>query len=387
MKLYDHKWASFKVSDIFTISTGGLVNKEQLHVGENPRITAKATDNGIDSFTQIGGGFQTNRNCVSISFLGNCFYQPYLASYDMKIHSVTIKGHELNRFIGLFLANQFNREFKKFSYGNQLSSKDLARQHILLPATAKGNPDWQYMEAFMRQKEQQILKPTIDRLCKQLIYNQIGGGQRNLLNHKWKAFGFVDIFDIKKGFYNKKPPCYEDGNIPFIGATDSNNGITGFSDRPTIEANSKVGYGPNESIDRKLFPGNAICVTNNGSVGYAYYQPTEFTCTHDVNPLYLKTTPLNRHLAMFLIACIEKQRVCFTYARKWRPKRMVHSKLMLPIDGANKPDWLFMEQFMKEVEGDALKTTLKYFVDKQTVTHPETVDLQGLPASRPVFRP
>ena len=47
---------------------------------------------------------------------------------------------------------------------------------------------------------------------------------------------------------------------------------------------------------------------------------------------------------------------------------MVHSKLMLPIDGANKPDWLFMEQFMKEVEGDALKTTLKYFADKQIVT-------------------
>lgn len=199
------------------------------------------------------------------------------------------------------------------------------------------------------------------------------GGQCNLLNHKWKAFDFVELFDIRKGFYNKKPPCYENGNIPFIGATDSNNGITGFSDYPTIEANSKVGYGSNESIDRKLFPGNAICVTNNGSVGYAYYQPTEFTCTHDVNPLYLREASLNRHLAMFLIACIEKQRVCFTYARKWRPKRMVHSKLMLPIDASNNPDWAFMEQFMQEVERDILATTLKYFHNKQntnTITPP-----------------
>ena len=177
-------------------------------------------------------------------------------------------------------------------------------------------------------------------------------------NHKWKEFDFAEIFDIRKGFYNKKPPCYEDGNIPFIGTTDSNNGITGFSNRPTIEANSKVGYGPNESIDRKLYPGNAICVTNNGSVGYAYYQPTEFTCTHDVNPLYLKATTLNRYIAMFLIACIEKQRVCFTYARKWRPKRMVHSKIMLPIDSSASPDWQYMEAFMRQKEQQILKPTI-----------------------------
>lgn len=177
-------------------------------------------------------------------------------------------------------------------------------------------------------------------------------------SHQWDDFEFVDIFDIRKGFYNKKPPCYENGNIPFIGATDSKNGITGFSDRPTIEANSKVGYGPNESIDRKLFPGNAICVTNNGSVGYAYYQPSEFTCTHDVNPLYLKPVRLNRHIAMFLIACIEKQRICFTYARKWRPKRMAHSKLMLPIAADGAPDWQFMEDFMRQKEQQILKPTL-----------------------------
>ena len=174
-------------------------------------------------------------------------------------------------------------------------------------------------------------------------------------SHKWKEFDFVDIFDIRKGFYNKKPPCYKDGNIPFIGATESNNGITGFSDHPTIEANSKLGYGSNENINRKLFPGNAICVTNNGSVGYAYYQPSEFTCTHDVNPLYLKPTTLNQHLAMFLITCIEKQRICFTYARKWRPKRMVHSKIMLPTNSTNTPDWMFMENFMRQKEQQILR--------------------------------
>ena len=207
MNLHEHKWASFKVSDIFTISTGNLVNKSKMQCGNNPRITAKATDNGIDSFTDIAYGFRTNHNCVSISFLGNCFYQPYLASYDMKIHSVTIKGRELNRHIGLFLANQLNREFKKFSYGNQLSSKDLARQHVLLPATANGQPDWQFMEDFMRQKEQQILKPTIEKLCKQLISNEIGGGNAISSITSGKHLILLNYLILEKGSTIRNRPA------------------------------------------------------------------------------------------------------------------------------------------------------------------------------------
>ena len=176
---------------------------------------------------------------------------------------------------------------------------------------------------------------------------------------KWKIFDFVDIFEIKNGFYNKKPPCFECGNIPFIGATDSNNGITGFTDYDTIKANSKIGYGKNEPIERKLFKGNAICVTNNGSVGYAYYQENDFTCTHDVNPLYLKEYSLNRLIAGFLIGCIEQQRICFTYARKWRPKRMIHSKLMLPVTPEGEPDWQYMEEYMRQKEQNILKPAVE----------------------------
>ncbi len=171
---------------------------------------------------------------------------------------------------------------------------------------------------------------------------------------QWKVFQFVDVFDIRKGFYNKKPPCVENGAYPFIGATDSNNGITGFTTYENIEANSKIGYGPNEPTTKKIFPGKAICVTNNGSVGYAYYQEADFTCTHDVNPLYLLDRPLNRYIALFLIGCIEKQRVCFEYARKWRPMRMVKSKILLPTQDGQIA-WDYMESFMRRKEQTLLK--------------------------------
>jgi len=176
----------------------------------------------------------------------------------------------------------------------------------------------------------------------------------------WKEFNFIDLFDIKCGFYNKKPKSESNGNIPFVGATEYNNGITEFYSYQNILNSSKTGKEPNESINKKIFQGNCLCVTNNGSVGFAYYQKTSFTCTHDVNPLYLKKHKLNRYIAMFLIAAIEKQRVCFMYARKWRPCRMIKSKLMLPVNSKGEPDYEFMEECIKEREAKLKNQYKKY---------------------------
>lgn len=42
---------------------------------------------------------------------------------------------------------------------------------------------------------------------------------------KWLKHNMTDIFDIKDGYYNKKPPTVEIGTIPFLSATQMNNGV------------------------------------------------------------------------------------------------------------------------------------------------------------------
>lgn len=170
----------------------------------------------------------------------------------------------------------------------------------------------------------------------------------NLSDRDWKKFGFADIFEIKKGFYNKKPRRTSGAKIPFLGATDSDNGITIFLTLDVIQKSSKTGHLPNEPLDRKLFPGHAIAVTNNGSVGHAYYQATQFTCSHDINPLYLKDHSMSKLEALFLIPLIEQQGKLFQYARKWRPSRMVNSKIMLPVNAMDQPDYDFMSDYVRE---------------------------------------
>lgn len=140
-----------------------------------------------------------------------------------------------------------------------------------------------------------------------------------------------------------------------MGAVDGNNGETERYTYDEIAAATKTGDEPNSPIEQKLFPPNAVCVTNNGSVGYAYYQPTQFTCSHDVNPLYRKDGKFNALTGLFVATVIMHDRYRWEYGRKWRPIRMEHSTIDLPATADGKPDWQFMEDYIKSLPyGDRL---------------------------------
>lgn len=198
-----------------------------------------------------------------------------------------------------------------------------------------------------------------------------------LNDREWKEFLFPDVFTICGGFYNKKPISTDNGTVPFIGATDSSNGFTQFCTIEDIEKTSKTGDNNNAPLDKKMFKGNCIVVTNNGSVGYAYYQKHSFTCSHDVNPLYLKNAVLNEYIAKFLISTIEQQRVCFTYVHKWRPKRMKKSRIMLPVTSTGKPDFKFMESFIKEQEQIKQNNYLTY-CKRQLIELGTPIDIESI---------
>lgn len=170
----------------------------------------------------------------------------------------------------------------------------------------------------------------------------------------WKEFRYDEVFRIEKGYYNKKPPATpnREGNFPFIGATEYNNGITAYISPENLRNYSKDGsQNPNEPLSKKLFPGECITVSNNGSVGEAFYQPVPFTCTHDVNPLYLKdkNIKLTPELGLFIATLIRADKYRWGFGRKWRPIRMPDSLLNLPATEKGQPDWSYMEQYIKSM--------------------------------------
>ena len=149
---------------------------------------------------------------------------------------------------------------------------------------------------------------------------------------KWKFFEFKKIFDIRKGKRLTKADMVE-GNIPYIGATDSNNGLT-----------ARI------SNDEYLHSANTISVSYNGSIAEAFYQTKDYWATDDVNVLYPKFK-LNKEIALFLTTIINREKYRFNYGRKWDKESMETSQIKLPAfkvqNGDYEPDWTWIENYVK----------------------------------------
>ncbi len=216
-----------------------------------------------------------------------------------------------------------------------------------------------YMEtSYDALKDEDFLSKMKDFIAFQFLNNRIDYIRKDVLNglalnmntNFWKPFKYADVFEIKNGYYNRKPESSPKGDIPFIGATENQNGVTSYHTLEEIDYTDKAQVGGKDAIENKLFLPNCITVSNNGSVGCAFYQPVEFTCSHDVNVLYLKEAlGMNVYIAQFLITLIEKEKYRWAYGRKWRPSRMPDSIIKLPVTKEGLPDWIFMENYIKSL--------------------------------------
>lgn len=163
----------------------------------------------------------------------------------------------------------------------------------------------------------------------------------NLNISEWKEYRLGDLFEIKKG----KRLTSEDqteGATPYIGAIDSNNGVSNY-----------IGQTP-------IHEGNTISLSYNGSVGQAFYQPIPFWATDDVNVLYFrdKTISFNRNMALFICTILKQEQYRYCYGRKWVLDSMNETLVKLPTKG-DKPDWSYMEKYISSLRSQAVTSTKK----------------------------
>ena len=173
-------WREFKLIEHFDIGTGATCKAKdlvQVAQGGIPRISVKGIDNGIQGyFKDIDSkDYRVNENFISFSFLGTCFYHPYKASLDMKVHTIKPKYYTLNLFSGLFLVNVLKNSFRGI-YGDQISSSDLKTESIKLPVDSKGNIDWHFMEESIKKIKAELEKILQSYKSLKLLATNGGGG-------------------------------------------------------------------------------------------------------------------------------------------------------------------------------------------------------------------
>ena len=343
LDLKDREWGEFRIGDIFEIGTGSLIGEERLTKGKIPRISAKAVNNGIENFySRLNEkSYREFNNFISISFLGDAFYHPYTASLDMKIHSLKLKEHELNKYIAAFIKIQIAYMKEKFSYGNQLSSSILPRQILLLPITNQDIPDWQFMEEYIREREQIFLQEYIE-YAEKIVHECEIGEVIPLKEKEWSEFRIGDIFtEIQRGKRLKKSD-HRIGQRPYVSSTAVNNGVDGF-------VSNKDGV--------RTF-NNCLTVANSGSVGATFYHKYEFVASDHVTQL--KNPNFTRYIYLFLAPIISRLSEKYSFNREINDDRVKREIILLPIDNNGNPDWNYMEQYAKSITRQKITEYLKY---------------------------
>jgi hypothetical protein len=149
----------------------------------------------------------------------------------------------------------------------------------------------------------------------------------------WKTFQYDEIFTVKKGNRLTKADMSE-GKTPFIGASDSRNGITAYIDKQPDH------------------PGNVITVPYNGnSVAEAFYQPEPFCATDDINILY-PNFDIDQYSGAFISTVIRLEKYRYNYGRKWNKERMERSTISLPINKEGAIDTDTMRSYILELNGN-----------------------------------
>lgn len=336
-KLCDCKWKTFSITTIFSISaTKSSIDKGKLVDGEGeyPYITRSDISNGWGLMVPKQEKYLLDEsNVITIGLdTQTVFYQP-AAFYTGQNIQVLRNGH-MNRYVAHFLIPIIKTQMVKFNWGGNGATLTRLRKLVLkLPVNSKGDPDYAFMEEYMRTMEAKLLakyKAHLDELLKLDV--SCGGGQK-LSDKKWRGFEVMELFKIESG-KRLESRCMKRGLRPFVGAADSGNGVTNFISNT------------NASLDSHVLGVNY----NGNGMGIGFYHPYEALFSDDVKRFHLKNYPDDKYVMLFLKVAILKQKPKFDYGYKFNAERMNRQRLFLPVDSNGNPDYEFMRDYMRKEE-------------------------------------
>lgn len=328
MNLDHKKWKEFVFDDIFYIERGSSLYITDCENGSTPYASASADNNGISHYLAV----PPNRtgNCIVVNYdgsVGEAFYQaePFFASE--KIVTITLKDTELNVYIALFLVTIIKQEKFRFSYGRKWAVNSVMRRScIKLPAGPDDLPDWYFME----------------RYIKSLHYKPLSSSNRkdksNALDiSSWKEFAVNELFEVRYGINMELNTCIPaDKNDPdsvnFVARTEANNGIS---------ARVRLVEGKTPQ------PAGLITCAGGGSVLSTFLQEEPFYSGRDLY-LLVPLQPMSKLVKLFCITVLKANKYRYSYGRQANVT-LPYLKLMLPAASDGKPDFAFMENYMKQL--------------------------------------
>ena len=359
-------WNEFKISDLFDSQTGDTdLKKPHLNGKGHAVITSGLNNMGVFGYSDEPAKI-IKKNTITVDMFGYAIFRPF--DYKMVTHarvfSLEPKGFELTEMTGLYMSTIFKHLSTLFNYNNMCSYNKIKHLTVKLPIqptldpdkTYHPNgyiPDWDYMEAFMEQINQQAQARLNEYKEGKLEYTTLDTiGYTPVDTESWAEFKVGDLFDINssKKIYHAVNvtiiPTQAEGYYPYVVRQKSNNGIRGYIQ---------------EDLE-SLNPSNTITFAQD--TAELFWQNQQYFTGNKVKVMTVKNKELTEYLSLFLISVLKRAFSNFKYVTSYTVDNIKSVTLKLPVQQTLDPDktyhpegyipdWNYMEAFMKKINQQA----------------------------------
>ena len=159
-KLDTRNWRPFPIggtNGLFDVVKGKRLTKADMLDGQINYVGASAMNNGITA-TIANDAHIHPGNTITVSYngsIGEAFYQaePFWASDDV---NVLYPRFALTRQIAMFFIPLIRVVGKKYAFVDKWTKDQMEVSCLMLPVTAKNEPDFAYMESYMAELEKRV---------------------------------------------------------------------------------------------------------------------------------------------------------------------------------------------------------------------------------------
>ena len=339
------EWGEFRIKDLFEIETVKGKPIESYKKGNIPYVSTAATNNAVINFIEKDKNIITSAFAITVDPIkGTCFFHDYaFVGRGFSGASVNVlRNINLNKYNGMFICSSIEKTSKlKASYGYLFNSNRLKMGVILLPIDSKSNPNWKFMEDYIKQEMKAQSQKVIAYYENKLM--KLGFELLDLEDVEWEEFKVKDLFEVKpvKG---KSITHYKGGKIPYVTTSSVDNGLNNFIDTE-------------ENISLKK------CISIDPIGGKSFFHEYDFVgrggAGSAINLLY--NNALDKYSGLFICKMLESSSFSkASYGVQLNGNRLKNLKILLPINRNDEPHWKYMNNFIKKLEKENIEKVLSY---------------------------
>ena len=316
-----------------------LSNVNITDLGSTPVYSSTTENNGIIGYTEESPDYVIDADTPFYIIFGDHTKSMYISTNDFCVmdNVKVLVPNVYNKYAMQFVLVSWQKSIPTLGYSRHWSVAE--KTVFKLPIDSNGEPDWLYMENYMRNIEVRV-STSISKL------ESAQGVENSKIDiSNWGEFPLIELFDFYLSKGDNQAQKLDEGEIPLVSSGSFNNGICKYIDK---------GDGISE-----LFEGNLITID---MFGQPFYQNNPFySVSHGRVNILKPKFHINEYIGLFIVSVMQKMYYeKYGFATMCSQTKLKKECIKLPINSEGNPDWLYMENYMKALEtkvGDFLNKT------------------------------